>query len=79
MEIILTGQAEIEGNVQVFQIRQHAWFSEMVVKAYGLDAFPVIPSVLDWRIGTGNISILHEEGGRRVWTVLNKYRPIVRL
>jgi len=79
MQVVLSGQAEIEGRIQTFQIRQHAWFTEMTVEAYGLDAFPVFSSVLDWRIATGRLSVLHEEGGQKIWTVLEKYRPIVRL
>jgi hypothetical protein len=79
MQVVLSAQAEIEGRIQKFEIRQHAWSSELIIEAYGLDAFPVFTSVLDWRVGNGRLSILHEEGEQKVWTVLEKYRPVIRL
>jgi hypothetical protein len=79
MQVVLSAQAEIEGRTQTFEIRQHTWFTELTIQAYGLDAFPVFASVLDWRVGNGRLSILHEEGGQKVWTVLEKYRPVIRL
>jgi predicted RNA-binding protein len=79
METLLKGYINLDGQITPFQIVEHRWITELVIPVKGLANFPLIPTVLNFTVGTNVLAVEYTEGGVKKREIFSGYRPALEV